>query len=173
MPDTPDLRVSDQDREQVAAALSAHYAAGRLDEAELDQRLNGAYAARTESQLRELLVDLPELPAGELQARAEFSARRAQLQRQMLQQAGGGLVPFGVCTLIWVASGASGSFWPAFVLLIVLIPLLRNGWALYGPNPDLDRVEAELDQDARHRARRAERHARMIERRHARGGPWR
>jgi hypothetical protein len=35
MPDTPDLRVSDHDREQAAAALSAHYAAGRLNDAEL------------------------------------------------------------------------------------------------------------------------------------------
>jgi hypothetical protein len=32
------------------------------------------------------------------------------------------------------------------VLLVVLIPLVRNGWRLYGPEPELDRVERELEQ---------------------------
>jgi hypothetical protein len=36
------------------------------------------------------------------------------------------------------------------VALITLIPLLRNGWRLYGPAPELDRVERELDRRSRH-----------------------
>ena len=47
--------------------------------------------------------------------------------------------------MIWVASGASGFFWPIFVVLAVLVPLLRNGWRLYGPAPELERVERELE----------------------------
>jgi hypothetical protein len=35
------------------------------------------------------------------------------------------------------------------VLLVVLIPVLRNSWRLYGPAPELDRVERELEQKAR------------------------
>jgi len=40
------------------------------------------------------------------------------------------------------------------VLLVVLIPLLRNSWRLYGPAPELDRVERELEQKARQDERR-------------------
>jgi hypothetical protein len=170
MPDAPDLRVSDHEREQAAAALSAHYAAGRLNDAELDQRLNGVYSARTESELTTILADLPSLPASQLEARAQFAARRQHLQRRMLQESGGGLVPFGICTAIWAASGG-GYFWPLWVLIAVLVPLLRNGWALYGPDPDLDKVEAELEPSSRHRERHAERQARAAERRHGQQRP--
>ena len=163
-PETPDLRVSDRDREQAAGALSAHYAAGRLGDHELDQRLTAVYHARTESELGAPLADLPAIAPGELELRREFNARRRDLQRRMLQQSGGGLVPFAVCSAIWVASGATGAFWPAFVLLAVLVPLLKNGWALYGPAPDLDRVEARLDSETRHRAHHADRQARRAER---------
>ena len=54
-----------------------------------------------------------------------------------------------LCTGIWAASGANGQFWPIWVLLVALIPLLRNSWRLYGPAPELDRVERELEQKAR------------------------
>ena len=50
-------------------------------------------------------------------------------------------MPFVICTIIWVGAGPHGAFWPIWVLLAVLIPLLRNGWRLYGPAPELDRVE--------------------------------
>jgi hypothetical protein len=48
-------------------------------------------------------------------------------------------------------------------MIVMLLPLLRNGWRLYGPAPDLDRVEAELERRERHaerQSRRAERRAR-------------
>jgi hypothetical protein len=41
-----------------------------------------------------------------------------------------------------------------WVLVVFLLSVVRNGWALYGPAPDLDAVEAQLD------ARRAQRVAR-------------
>jgi hypothetical protein len=170
MPDLPDLRASDHDREQAAAALSAHYAAGRLDDGELDERLNAVYAARTESDLAAILADLPPLPASQLQARAQFAARRRRLQRRTLQESGGGLVPFGICTAVWAASGG-GYFWPLWVLIAVLVPLLRNGWALYGPDPDLDKVESELGPSSRQRERHAERQARAAEQRYEQRRP--
>lgn len=167
MAEASDLRVSDADRERVAALLGAHYAAGRLDEGEFDQRLNSVYAARTESDLVALQHDLPALPATEIEARAELVERRRHLQRRMLQQAGGGLAPFVICTFVWAASGAHASFWPIWTLF-ALVPLLRSGWHMYGPAPDLDRVEAELEQRARKRERHAERHMRRVERRYDR-----
>jgi hypothetical protein len=54
-----ELRASDADREQVASLLRDHAAAGRLTYAELEQRAELTYAARTRSELAEVLSDLP------------------------------------------------------------------------------------------------------------------
>ncbi len=145
MPDAPDLRVSDEQRERAAQEIREHFAAGRLDDDELSDRVQAAYSARTEQQLKTVLDDLPKLPASPAEQKAELAQRRGMLQRRMLQEAGGGLGVFALCTAIWAGSGASGQFWPIWVLLVCLIPLLRNGWRLYGPAPDLDRVERELE----------------------------
>src|SRR5947209_14982389 len=139
-----DLRVSDAERDRAAQDLREHYAAGRLTEDELDERVQAAYRARTAAELRALLADLPLLPVSAAQRRAELVERRRHLQRRLLQESGGGLVAFAVCTAIWATSHDHGSFWPVWVLLIVVIPLIRNGWRLYGPAPDLERVEQEL-----------------------------
>lgn len=147
-------RASDQQREETAQLLREHFAAGRLSQDELDERVQQAYAARSEQQLRRLLSDLPGLPATPQQQRAELAVRRSQLQRRLMQEMGGGVALFVVCVVVWLASGAQGQFWPIWVALVVLIPLLRNGWRLYGPAPQLDRVERELDRRARRGGRR-------------------
>ncbi len=147
------LRVSDQQRERAAQDLRDHFAAGRLSDEELSERVQVAYTARTESQLRELLADLPRLPATPQQRKAELAERRSHLQRRLLQEMGGGLSLFVICTVVWAVDGATGQFWPIWVALIALIPLLRNGWRLYGPSPQLDRVEQELERRARHGGR--------------------
>jgi hypothetical protein len=143
------LRVSDQQREQAAQQLREHFAAGRLSQEELDERVQRAYAARTERELQALLTDLPRLPMTLLQRKAELVARRSQLQRRLIQETGGGLALLLVCVAVWLIDGAQGQFWPVWVAIIVLIPLLRNVWRLYGPSPQLDRVEQELDRRAR------------------------
>jgi hypothetical protein len=56
-----ELRVSDAERRAVAEALSAHYAEGRLDENELNERLDAAMGAKTRDDLAPLLTDLPRL----------------------------------------------------------------------------------------------------------------
>ncbi len=155
-PGVEGVRVSDEQREDAARQLREHFADGRVTQDELDERLQATYAARTESDLRALLADLPRLPASPAQERAELVARRRHLQRRMIQEAGGGLVVFMICTVVWAASGAQGQFWPIWIAVVVLIPLLRNGWRLYGPAPQLDRVERELDRRA-HRGRRRHR----------------
>lgn len=132
----PTIRASDADRDRLAAEIREHYAQGRLDGEELGQRLERAYSARTLEELEGLRSDLPALAPG-LPARAE-------LTRALVQRTGASLVPFFVCTLVWLFSGANGSFWPAWALLIAAIPLVRNGWRLYGPSPDLDAVHREL-----------------------------
>ena len=141
MNDGSELRVSDEQRERAAAEVREHYAAGRLNDDELSERLDAIYRARTEEELRALHKDLPVLPATQ---RAEMVERRARLQRQLFHRTGAALIPFAICTVIWIAAGATGAFWPLWVALIALIPLVRNGWDLYGPAPDHDRVEREL-----------------------------
>jgi hypothetical protein len=148
-----DFRASDADRERAAQDIREHYAAGRLTEEEMTERVTDAYAARTIGDLRGLLVDLPALPVTRAQQRAALAERRRHLQRRLLQQTGGGIALVVVCVAIWLIDGAKGQFWPVWVMLVVLLPLIRNGWRLYGPAPDFERVEAEL-------ARRERRHRR-------------
>ncbi len=59
------IRVSDTERNAVAERLAAHYSDGRLDQAEFDERVNRAMAAKTRGDLDGLFDDLPEPePAG-------------------------------------------------------------------------------------------------------------
>jgi hypothetical protein len=144
------LRVSDQQREQVAQAIREHYASGRLNEDELTERVTAAYAARTESDLAELVKDLPALPPSPLQQKVELRKRRSELQKRLLQEAGGGAISFAVCVGIWAASGAQGSFWPIWVALVTVIVVARSAWRLYGPGADLDELERDLDERRSH-----------------------
>ena len=59
-----DLRVSDADRQSVADQLSKHFADGRLDQAEFDERLSQAMNAKTYRDLDGLLTDLPSTGTG-------------------------------------------------------------------------------------------------------------
>src|SRR5690349_2508781 len=128
MADEPELRASDAQRDRAAQEIREHFAEGRLTDDELSERVQAAYDARTQGELNRLLADLPKLPVSPAQQKAELAQRRRHLQRRMLQEAGGGISAFVICTVIWLSSGASGQFWPIWVALVVLIPLLRNGW---------------------------------------------
>lgn len=57
--DPGDLRIGDAEREQTMAALREHFALGRLDHAELDERLDRTLAARTVRDLARVTADLP------------------------------------------------------------------------------------------------------------------
>jgi Domain of unknown function (DUF1707) len=151
------VRASDEDREQLIAELNEHSVAGRLDTDELERRVSAAYEATTTGELDALRSDLP---APSRQVALQHAQRRRQLTRRMIQESGGSLSAFVVCVVIWAASGAHGQFWPVWVLLVFVLSVVRNGWALYGPAPDLDAVEAQLD------ARRAQRLSRDSRRGH-------
>ena len=60
----PDLRVSDAERDGIAADLGRHFQDGRLDQAEFGQRVADALAARTRGDLDALVADLPPLVPG-------------------------------------------------------------------------------------------------------------
>jgi len=56
---TDELRASNADREAVVQRLNTAFSEGRLDLAELDERVAKAYAAKTLGDLRGLTIDLP------------------------------------------------------------------------------------------------------------------
>jgi hypothetical protein len=146
----------------VITALNEHAGAGRISTDELEDRVQAVYEAKTKGELDAVRRDLP-VTAQE--AKLQYSQRRAQLTRRMLQETGGSAALFVVCTAIWLASGATGGFWPVWILIIVVLSAARNGWALFGPGADLDEFERQLE--AR-RAQRTNRHQERIERRSGR-----
>jgi len=60
--DPAQLRISDDDRHQVAEVLREAAGEGRIDFEELDQRLEATYAARTYADLVPITMDLPSHP---------------------------------------------------------------------------------------------------------------
>jgi Domain of unknown function (DUF1707) len=60
----PNIRVSDAEREAVAAQLRDHYGDGRLTLDELNERLDQTFAARTASELNAVTTDLPRESTG-------------------------------------------------------------------------------------------------------------
>jgi hypothetical protein len=58
-PERTRVRASDAERDDALRTLAAHYAEGRLDQAEFDRRADAALVAVTRDQLRSLFGDLP------------------------------------------------------------------------------------------------------------------
>ncbi|BBA97218.1 hypothetical protein RVR_2859 [Actinacidiphila reveromycinica] len=81
-----ELRPSDRDREQVAEALRSAAAEGRIDFAELDERIGAAYDARSYGALDVLTRDLP---AGAAGAAAPSTGRAAWGSRWAVAVFGG------------------------------------------------------------------------------------
>jgi hypothetical protein len=83
-----ELRVSDADRDHVAELLGDHVAAGRLTAAEFEQRLNRAYAARTDGELAEIVRDLPVLaqPDQHAKPRRWFVSIMGSSNRRIMQR---------------------------------------------------------------------------------------
>ena len=57
------MRVSDAERQEVADRLAEHFASGRLDPAEFDDRVGRAMGAKTRADLGGLFADLPDAGA--------------------------------------------------------------------------------------------------------------
>ncbi len=147
------IRTSDADRESVVEELREHTVNGRLTPEEFEQRLDVVYAAKTRAELDALRADLPVSTAAARRAQLE---RKSRLRGRIVQEAGGAVVVSAVCVAIWFATAAHGhhgSFWPIWVIVFTLLPLVRDSWRLLGPGSDLDVVEARLQ--ARHERRLA------------------
>ena len=113
------IRASDDDRERVVDELRRHAAEGRLDVAELEERIERALAARTQGELAVLTRDLP----AERQPEPPAPARRRRSRAR--PELGLFVAVMSLLIVIWAVSGA-GYFWP-------LWPLVGWGFFVLGP----------------------------------------
>ena len=84
-------RISDSDREAAARALGEHYATGRLDKAEYDERVDRAWAARTNLRAAPAVRRPPGPTAAWWRRVASEAARSARVVPAA--PAGGGVAP--------------------------------------------------------------------------------
>ena len=113
-----ELLASDADRERVAERLRGAAGEGRLTPAELEERLEGAFSARTEAELAPLVADLP-LPARPPRPR-DRTHERTYVAVMLLLVA------------IWALTGA-GYFWPIWPMLGWGIGVLADAGRLGRP----------------------------------------
>ncbi len=163
-----ELRASYEQRDGAVGQLREHFAAGRLNEDELSDRTQSAYRAKTVGELQVVLEDMPALPLSPGELRAAKVERRRKVRRRAIEEISGSFGAFGVCTLIWLASGAHGDFWPVWVAIAPVLAVFRNGPRLLGVGSDEDDDESESDRGPRG-PRRQERRSR----RGLRRGYWR
>src|SRR5215468_1152289 len=119
------MRVSDAERQAVADRLAEHFSAGRLDQAEFDERVGRAMSAKTRADLTGLFDDLPETGAP-----AATDPAVGQLQRRRRH-------PVLLAALIvFVAIAAAHVMWPllwvGFLIAIVLVATGTIGHARPG-----------------------------------------
>jgi uncharacterized membrane protein YccC len=141
-----DVLASDAEREAAVARLREEAAAGRLDTAEFERRIDLAYRAQTRGELARLAADLP-APAPPTPAAA--SPWRSEAMRR---QAAGFVTVNAVAIAIWLATGANGGFWPIWVLLVSGIGLftlvVRTA---FGVDPTAGSRRLERRERRRHR----------------------
>ena len=132
------MRAGNEDREKVVAHLNSAFAEGRLDVAELDERVASAYRARTMGELVPLTADLPAQYAASPVRRpaAQPPARPADQHHDTARWApiGGGLALFLVNVLIWASvclgKGDLVYFWPvwtAIPLVFAVVGVVVSG----------------------------------------------
>jgi hypothetical protein len=117
-----ELRAGDDDRERVVGALHRHAQAGRLDPAELDERVESALNAKTFGDLQVLLRDLPD-ESRSPQAQA-VAARRVAVTK-LREHVGAWMTVTVITVAIWAATGAD-YFWPLWPIGIVGLTVILH-----------------------------------------------
>ncbi|RCV55594.1 hypothetical protein DEF23_00870 [Marinitenerispora sediminis] len=117
---SPETRASDADRDRVARRLQEHFAQGRLDSDDFNERLTRVYRARTGAELERITEDLPERDLADLRPAPRRPAGRSPGRRRGVLREPIVQIPWliwgGVNTLcftIWlitVVTGAHGGY---------------------------------------------------------------
>ena len=116
------IRVSDADRNAVAELLGQHYADGRLDQPEFDDRISRTMAAKTRGDLSGLFDDLPEAgPAGA--GPAGPGGPGGPVPYRGPRRRGGIVRPLLLLLLVFICANFA---WHAFTSLFFIQPLV---WA--------------------------------------------
>lgn len=156
IPDSPNIRIGDSEREQAINALGEHYSAGRLDIDEYGERSAKVTAARTRNDLNALFSDLPQ-PHPRVASPTAASPPPAveavppppprHIQRRQFASAVVGLSWLGAILLIAAvhAPGLKYAIFIPIVLSVVLGAYWGKGW-----RDDVGRYDAR----ARRRSRR-------------------
>ena len=111
------MRVSDAERQAVADRLAEHFSAGRLDQAEFDERVGRAMSAKTRADLNGLFDDLPETGAPAATDQAAGQLRRRRRHPVLL-----------VALVVFVAIAAAHVVWPLlWIGALVAIVLFATG----------------------------------------------
>jgi len=121
----PAHRASDEERERAARSLRRHYAAGRLELHELEERLDRAWHALSRRELAALFRDLPSDRRGRMLRGFD------RFQRALLKVHAAGYVTVnGGLVGIWSLTGG-GEFWPAWALVPGTTVLAWHAGATY------------------------------------------
>jgi len=116
------IRVSDAERNAVAELLGQHYADGRLDQGEFDERVNRTMAAKTRGDLAGLFDDLPEAgPAGA--GPAGPGGQNGAVSYRGPRKRNGIVRPLLLLILLFICANFA---WHAFTSLFFIQPLV---WA--------------------------------------------
>jgi Domain of unknown function (DUF1707) len=127
-----EMKASDADRDAVLSELSDHFQAGRLTNAEFDERAGQALAARTWGELRDLLRDLPPAGPGSQPLAATPSAvtpERSSGRAARLPVAVLAGIAIAVALSVGVAHGRWGFGWILLAVLFVMRRTICGGGA--------------------------------------------
>jgi hypothetical protein len=110
-----EIRASDDERERTVEALRRHAAAGRIDAAELEERLGLALAATTRGELERIVEDLP-AERQRQSPRPVPAVRRHRGACGSYHKSPQSILAIAVLLVaIWAVTGA-GYFWPMWPL---------------------------------------------------------
>ena len=115
------MYAGDRDRERAAAQLREHYVRGRLTVEELNERLSRVIAARSRSELRAALAELPLLPDGDQVLAYARSAARTAVRGVALVVLTGAYLVFTFVLLVALAVTAIVASASAATLLVFLL----------------------------------------------------
>ncbi len=125
---TPSVRIGDRDRDRTATLLGTALAQGYLQLPDYEQRLQAAFAAETDAELRAVTVDLP-VHALRRHDPARRAARRAAAARSVRVHLAGYLGMVAVVLTVWLAVALTAGawyFWPIWPILGGAIGLIGH-----------------------------------------------
>ena len=123
-PLSSEVRVGDRDRESTANILGQALAEGYLDLPAYESRVQAAFTADTNGELRELVIDLPLA-----RLRRRSTTRRPTRRRSARPHLAAYLMMVAVALAVWLTAGLSAGawyFWPIWPILGVGFGIFRR-----------------------------------------------